>query len=194
MKAHWLHALALSAALAVSAPAMAAEEHYVIDTDGAHAAIEFRIQHLGFSWLVGRFDDFSGSFTWDADSPQNSKVQVAIDTASVNSNHAERDKHLRDADFLDVDKYPQAKFVSTAYQPTGENTAELSGELTLHGVTRPVTITVEQIGHGKDPWGGYRRGFAGTTRLTLADFGIKRDLGPASREVYLFLSVEGIRQ
>jgi polyisoprenoid-binding protein YceI len=121
-------------------------------------------------------------------------VTVTIDTASVNSNHAERDKHLRSDDFLHVEKFPQAKFVSTAYKPTGENTAELTGELTLHGVTRPVTIAVEQIGHGDDPWGGYRRGFAGSTRLTLADFGIKRDLGPAAREVHLFLSVEGIRQ
>lgn len=194
MKAHWLQALTLTAALAAPAAAPAAEEHYVIDTKGAHAAIEFRIKHLGFSWLVGRFDDFSGNFTWDGDNPHNSRVEVVIDTASVNSNHAERDKHLRDADFLDVEKYPEARFVSTAYKPTGDDSAELTGELTLHGVTRPVTIVVEQIGHGKDPWGGYRRGFAGTTRLTLADFGIKRDLGPASREVYLFLSVEGIRQ
>jgi len=193
MRANWLQTLALATTLTTSAAAPA-EEHYIIDTKGAHAAIEFRIKHLGFSWLVGRFDDFSGSFTWDEANPQKSGVTVTIDTASINSNHAERDKHLRGDDFLDVEKFPQAKFVSTAYTPTGENTAELSGELTLHGVTRPVTIAVEQIGHGDDPWGGYRRGFAGTTRLTLADFGIKRDLGPAAREVFLFLSVEGIRQ
>lgn len=191
---NWLHALALTAAITSPAAALAEQENYLIDTKGAHAAIEFRIKHLGFSWLIGRFDDFDGSFTYDEARPENSRVEVAIRTASVNSNHAERDKHLRSDDFLDVAKFPQAKFVSTGYKPTGENTAELSGELTLHGVTRPVVLAVEQIGHGDDPWGGYRRGFAGTTRLTLADFGIKRDLGPASREVHLFLSVEGIRQ
>jgi polyisoprenoid-binding protein YceI len=191
---NWLYALPLATALASPAVTLAAEENYLIDTRDAHAAIEFRIKHLGFSWLVGRFDDFEGTFTYDEENPENSQVTVTIDTASVNSNHAERDKHLRSDDFLHVEKFPQAKFVSTAYKPTGENTAELTGELTLHGVTRPVTIAVEQIGHGDDPWGGYRRGFAGSTRLTLADFGIKRDLGPAAREVHLFLSVEGIRQ
>ncbi len=77
---------------------------------------------------------------------------------------------------------------------TGENTALLRGDLTLRGITKPIVIDVSQIGAGKDPWGGYRRGFEGTTRLTLADFGIPMDLGPASREVELFLSVEGIRQ
>jgi len=191
---NWLYALPLATALASPAVTLATEENYLIDTKDAHAAIEFRIKHLGFSWLVGRFDDFEGTFTYDEENPENSQVTVTIDTASVNSNHAERDKHLRSDDFLHVEKFPQAKFVSTAYKPTGENTAELTGELTLHGVTRPVTIAVEQIGHGDDPWGGYRRGFAGSTRLTLADFGIKRDLGPAAREVHLFLSVEGIRQ
>jgi polyisoprenoid-binding protein YceI len=191
---NWLYALPLVTALASPTVALASEEHYLIDTEHAHAAIEFRIKHLGFSWLVGRFDDFDGSFTYDEANPENSQVTVTIDTASINSNHAERDKHLRGDDFLHVEKFPQAKFVSTAFKPTGENTAELTGELTLHGVTRPVTLEVEQIGHGDDPWGGYRRGFAGTTRLTLADFGINYDLGPAAREVHLFLSVEGIRQ
>jgi len=191
---NWLYALPLVTALASPAAAPAAEEHYLVDTEHAHAAIEFRIKHLGFSWLVGRFDDFEGAFTYDEANPENSQVTVTIDTASVNSNHAERDKHLRSDDFLHVEKFPQAKFVSTAFKPTGEHTAELTGELTLHGVTRPVTLEVEQIGHGDDPWGGYRRGFAGTTRLTLANFGINYNLGPAAREVYLFLSVEGIRQ
>jgi polyisoprenoid-binding protein YceI len=194
MKAYWLHTLALSAVLSAPAAALAEAENYLIDTKGAHAAIQFRIQHLGFSWLVGRFDDFEGTFTYDAENPANSSVEVTIDTASVNSNHAERDKHLRDEDFLHVEKYPTARFVSTAYRPNGDGTGELTGDLTLHGVTRPVNIAVEEIGHGDDPWGGYRRGFAGNTKLKLADYGIDYDLGPASREVHLFLSVEGIRQ
>lgn len=175
-------------------PGLALAENYVIDTEKAHAAIEFRIKHLGFSWLLGRFDDFAGTFTYDEAKPEDASVEVTIKTASVNSNFAERDKHLRSDDFLDVDKYPEARFVSTAFKPTGDGKAELTGDLTLHGVTRPITIEVEEIGHGADPWGGYRRGFAGTTKLTLADFKIKKDLGPAARDVYLFLAVEGIRQ
>jgi polyisoprenoid-binding protein YceI len=167
---------------------------YVIDSKGAHAFIQFRIKHLGYSWLLGRFNTFNGEFSYDEKNPSASSIVVNIDPASIDSNHAERDKHLRDKDFLDVKKYPEARFVSTSFKETGNGKAELTGNLTLRGVTRPVTIDVEHIGHGKDPWGGYRRGFAGTTRIVLKDFNINYDLGPASREVELFLSIEGIRK
>ena len=167
---------------------------YVIDTKGAHAFIQFRIPHLGYSLLLGRFNDFSGKFSYDEENPDAASVEVRIKTASIDSNHAERDKHLRGEDFLDVDKYPQAVFVSTGYRENPDKTAVLSGNLTLHGVTRPVQIDVEPVGQGPDPWGGYRMGFTGTTRLKLADYGIDYDLGPASREVDLFFSIEGIRQ
>jgi polyisoprenoid-binding protein YceI len=178
--------------LVAAAPLQA--EEYAIDSKGAHAFIQFRIQHLGYSWLFGRFDKFSGNFSYDEKNPSAAKVTVDIDPSSIDSNHAERDKHLRSEEFLYVDKYPQAKFVSTAYQEKADGSAELKGDLTLRGVTKPVVIEVEQIGHGKDPWGGYRRGFHGTTEISLADFGIPFDLGPASRNVELELSVEGIRQ
>ncbi len=183
-----------AAAIALSGPASAAPERYVIDTEGAHAFIQFRIKHLGYSWLYGRFNDFSGTFTYDPDDTESSKVEVAIKTASLDSNHAERDKHLRGEDFLEVDKYPQAAFRSTSYKETGFNTAVLEGELTLKGVTRPIRIEVDRIGNGPDPWGGYRRGFEGSTRFALSDFGIDYNLGPASREVEMILSIEGVRQ
>ena len=126
--------------------------------------------------------------------PNASKVEVTIDTASVDSNHAERDKHLRDEEFLDVEQFPEARFVSTSYRDLGDGKGELQGELTLHGVTRPLSIAVTMIGAGDDPWGGYRIGFEGRTSFALADFGIKRNLGPASKEVHLWLGVEGIRK
>lgn len=192
MKLPSIAAVALSAFIAT--PVLAAAEKYVIDTEGAHAFVQFRIQHLGFSWLYGRFNEFGGSFTYDEANPGASEVEVTIKTASVDSNHAERDKHLRDSDFLDVSKYPEATFKSTSYEETGNGTATLTGDLTLHGVTKPVNIAVTKIGHGSDPWGGFRRGFEGTTTIKLADFGITKDLGPASQEVELTLSVEGIRQ
>ena len=182
----------LAASLAF--PALAPAADYVIDTEDSHAFIQFKIPHLGYSWLLGRFNDFEGTFSYDEDNPAASEVQVVIRTASIDSNHAERDKHLRGEDFLHVDEYPEARFVGTGFEEQADGTAVLSGDLTLHGVTRPVTIEVEHVGHGPDPWGGYRRGFEGRTTLTLADFGIDYDLGPASREVDLYLSVEGIRQ
>jgi polyisoprenoid-binding protein YceI len=169
-------------------------QEYALDTKGAHAFIQFRIKHLGYSWLYGRFNKFSGNFSYDEKNPSAAKVKVDIDPASIDSNHAERDKHLRGEEFLHVEKFPKAGFVSTSYEEKADGTAVLKGDLTLRGVTKPVTIQVEKIGHGPDPWGGYRRGFYGTTQIALADFGIPFDLGPASRNVELELSVEGIRQ
>lgn len=181
-------------AAALALPGLATAADYVIDTAKAHAFIQFRIQHLGYSWLYGRFNDFSGNFSFDEKDPSAARVEVTIDTASIDTNHAERNKHLRDKDFLDVKQYPEARFVSTAFKDNSDGTAVLDGKLTLHGVTRPVTIDVRHVGNGPDPWGGYRRGFIGTTTLTLADFGINYNLGPKAKEVELTLSVEGIRQ
>lgn len=184
-------ALALGTALFSAGQAMAAD--YKIDKEGQHAFIEFRIKHLGYSWLYGRFDDFDGAFTFDEKNPAADKVKVTINTSSVNTNHAERDKHLRSGDFLNVSKNPTATFESTGVKADGKN-AEITGNLTLNGVTKPVTIKAELVGQGDDPWGGYRAGFLGTTTLKLKDFNIQRDLGPASQEVELTLSVEGVRQ
>ena len=102
--------LALAAALSLST-ANAAD--YVIDSKGAHASINFKIQHLGYSWLTGRFNDFKGNFSYDDKAPSAAKIMVTIDTGSIDSNHAERDKHLKSDDFLNVDDFPEAKFVST---------------------------------------------------------------------------------
>jgi polyisoprenoid-binding protein YceI len=194
MRPPHLTALALTAALTIPGIALAETERYVIDTKGAHAFIQFRIKHLGYSWLYGRFNDFSGTFTYDADDHSKSQVEVQINTASLDSNHAERDKHLRGDDFLDTGKYPKATFKSRSYRETGFNKAVLTGELTFRGVTRPITIEVDRIGNGPDPWGGYRRGFEGRTEFALKDFGIDYNLGPASRKVEMILTVEGIRQ
>ena len=191
MKNSLLTGLVLTLAF-ISLPARAAD--YVIDTEKAHAFIQFKIQHLGYSWLLGRFNSFDGEFSYDEKNPSAAKVTVNIDPASIDSNHAERDKHLRGKDFLDVDKYKTAKFVSTSFEEKGNGKALLKGDLTLRGVTKNVSIDVEHIGHGTDPWGGYRRGFAGKTTLTLSDFNINYNLGPASKQVEMFLSIEGIRK
>ena len=187
-----LAALALIAGLAVSAPAVAAD--YAIDTKGQHAAVNFRIKHLGFSWLSGRFDRFSGTFSYDEKAPEASKVNVEIDTASVNSNHAERDKHLRNSDFLDVDKFPKATFVSKSVTPSGDGKATIVGDLTLRGVTKEVIIDASYVGGGTDPWGGERVGFTGTTKLTFADYGITFNLRTEGKAVELILDVEGVKQ
>ncbi len=185
-------ALAVSSIGVMSLPALA--DTYVIDTKGAHASINFAIKHLGYSVLTGRFDTFSGEFTYDPAKPEASTVNVSIDTGSVNSNHAERDKHLRSPDFLNVEKFPKATFVSTKIVVDDKDEFDIVGDLTLNGVTKSITIEVEKVGEGKDPWGGYRAGFSGETTITLKDFNVKMDLGPASQTVQLELEVEGIKK
>jgi polyisoprenoid-binding protein YceI len=175
-------------------PSLASSAEYKIDTEGQHAFVQFRIKHLGYSWLYGRFNQFSGRFSFDENRPETSAVNVEIDVSSIDTNHTERDKHLRGKDFFDVERYPKATFVSTEVRRTGEKSGVMKGNLTLKGVTKPVTIDVEFIGEGSDPWGGYRAGFDGKTTIPLKGFNILYDLGPDSQVAELFLSVEGIRQ
>ncbi len=171
-------------------------EDYILDTEGTHAFIQFKIKHLGFSWLYGQFNDFSGSFNYDETDPTASQINIEIDVSSLDSNHAKRDKHLRSDSFLDVKAYPKATFISTSFIEIGDGNAIVKGDFTLHGVTKNITINVQHIGHGDDPWGGYRRGFYGTTSIKPAEFGLKdmAMLGPHATELFLELSLEGIRQ
>lgn len=181
----------LSSAL-VAGSAFAAD--YKIDKEGQHAFINFQVGHLGYSYVYGTFKDFDGSFSYDANKPEASKVSVVINTGSVDTNHADRDKHLRSPDFLNSSKYPEARFESTSVTSTGDDSMDITGDLTFNGVTKSVVINAEKVGEGKDPWGGYRAGFEGETEFELEDFGIKNILGPASATVHLELHVEGIRQ
>jgi len=178
----------------VAATGSAWAANYLIDSKNAHAFIQFKISHLGFSYVLGRFNHFEGTFTYDEKHPAASSVKVTVDVSSLDTNNPERDKHLRSKKFFEVKKYPEATFVSSSYAPTGKRTALLKGKFTLHGVTRPIVIKVKELGAGKDPWGGYRRGFEGSVRLALKDYNIKTSLGPMAKEVELFLSVEGIRE
>lgn len=188
-----LAVFALTGASLLSLPVLA--DDYVIDTKGAHASINFSIKHLGYSVLTGRFDTFSGDFSYDPAKPEASKINVTIDTNSVNSNHAERDKHLRSKDFLNVEKFPKSTFVSKkVVVGKDKDSFDLVGDFTLNGVTKSITIAAKKVGEGKDPWGGYRAGFEGSTEIALKDFNVLLDLGPASQTVKLSLNVEGVKK
>lgn len=180
-----LRNLLLAGAL-ISAPAMSAD--YNIDIPGQHAFVNFKASHLGYSFIVGGFNQFEGKFSFDANNPGASRVSVSIEADSIDTNHAERDKHLRSEDFLDVSKYPTITFESTGYS-AGADSDTLTGNLTLHGVTRQIEIAVRHIGEGKDPWGGYRSGFVGNVTLNAADYGLPEWVGMLDVE----LNIEGIR-
>ncbi len=183
--------LGLLLTVGLSFPAAAAD--YLVDIKGMHAFIQFRIIHLGYSVMVGRFNDFDGEFTWDKDNPSASSISINIRTASIDTNHAERDKHLRGDDFLEVKKYPDASFKSTRYRGDARG-GKMDGILTLHGVSKPITLDVKVIGEGDDPWGGYRAGFEASTSIRRADFGMEYNLGPAAETMDFELYIEGVRK
>jgi polyisoprenoid-binding protein YceI len=161
--------------------------------DPTHSFIEFRISHLGISILKGRFNDISGNFNYDSNQPKDAKITVLVKTASIDSNHAERDKHLRSKKFLNVSKYPEATFTTTAFK-SNNKTGTLTGILTIHGQANSVTIPITHVGAGKDPWGGYRSGFEGKITIKRSDYGISYNLGPASEKMELALFIEGIKE
>ncbi len=179
-------------ALAMVLPFGAQAADYVIDTKGAHASINFKVSHLGYSFIKGRFNTFSGDFSYDKNNIAASKVNVVVDTTSLDSNHAERDKHIRSSDFIDAGKFGQARFKSTKVTDKGNGKLDVAGNLTLHGVTKPIVIKAEFVGAGRDPWGGQRAGFVGETRLELADFDIP--VMGSSSYVDMELHVEGIKK
>lgn len=186
-------AAAVAAALLPFTQAQAAT--YTVDTEGQHAFVQFRISHLGYSYILGNFEDFSGEFDYDPEDPGASSVEFEVDVASLNSNHAERDRHILSDDFLDADAYPAATFASTGFESTGEDQGIVTGELTLHGETRTIDMPVTLIGEGDDPWGGYRAGFEGSTTLAPGDFGVDmQDFPEPMRELELYVTFEGIRQ
>lgn len=174
--------------------AFAEVENYVIDTEGAHASIEFQTKHLGYSWLTGRFNEFTGNFSYDTENPANSSITVDINVDSIDSNHAERDKHLRSDEYLQTKKFPKAKFVSTKITPNEDGSLTIAGDFTLHGVTKAISFNATQVGTGPDPWGGYRRGFTGSTSIRFSDYGYTFLLGPATTAAEITLNIEGIRQ
>ena len=179
-------------AFILSTSAMAKD--YKIDIKGMHAAVQFKISHLGTSWLWGRFDKFDGTFSYDKAKPNESKLSMTVDTSSVNTNHAERDKHIRGKGLLETDQFPQATFVSDSVHINADGTGTITGNFKLHGVEKNITMNIKKVGEGVDPWGGYRAGFEGTMNIVLADYGMTKKLGKASEILELIVAIEGVRQ
>ncbi|CAM4011230.1 YceI family protein [Vreelandella rituensis] len=182
-----------AAALVPLSQAQAAD--YAVDIEGQHAFIQFKISHLGFSYILGDFEEFSGQFHYDADNLEASSVEMEVQVNSLDTNHAERDRHFLSDDFLDADEYPTASFVSTGFESTGDNEGVVTGDLTLHGQTQQIEMDVTLMGEGDDPWGNYRAGFEGSTMLTLSDFDIDMsDFPEMMHELELYVTFEGVRQ
>ncbi|MBL8437917.1 MAG: YceI family protein [Zoogloeaceae bacterium] len=194
-----LNALLLSAALgavplfaATPAAAHSADPgQYKIDP--VHSYAFFTLTHLGVSRFTGRFDKLTGEVTADGTGAGN-KVAAEIDISSVDTGFVDRDKHLKSPDFFAAAQYPKAKFESSKVVIDAKGEGTLTGNLTLHGVTKPVTFKLQHIGAGKDPWGGYRSGYVATTTLKRSEFGMTFMLDGLGDAVDLVLNIETIKQ
>lgn len=140
--------------------------------DPAHTTVEFSVKHLMITTVKGRFAGVEGTLLTRDDEAGKSTVEVTLDAASVDTRAEQRDTHLRSADFLDVEKYPTIVFRSTGVESKGESEFRLTGDLTMHGVTRPITLDVTSEGRARDPWGGERAAFSAAARLRRSDFGL----------------------
>lgn len=185
-----LLASASIAAGALAAPAYSAD--YKIDTEGMHASINFTVPHLGISFITGRFNDFEGSYVYDEENPENNSISVTVQTESIDTNHAERDKHVRSEDFMNTSEHPTASFSTSSYEDNGDGTGTLTGDLTFYGNTQEITVDVTKTGEGEDPWENYRTGFMGETTIDTEDFGMPSMFGNIPVELTIY--VEGIRQ
>src|SRR6201997_4973038 len=139
--------------------------------DKAHSTIGFQVRHL-FSTVPGKFDDFTGTINYDEANPEQSSVEVTIKTASIDTGVKMRDDDLRSPNFFDAKKYPEITFKSSAVKKTGENTADVTGDLTMHGVTKEVVLKVELLGMGAGPNNSTVSGWDASTALKRSDFGL----------------------
>ena len=142
-----------------------------LDIDRSHSEVAFQVRHL-LSKVRGRFADFAGTIQFDESNPQSSRVDVTIQARSIDTAEGDRDKHLRSADFFEVDTYPTLTFTSTSVTPRGDDTYDVVGDLTIHGVTRSVTLPASFLGAAQDPWGSTRFAFEAELKLNRKDFGL----------------------
>jgi polyisoprenoid-binding protein YceI len=140
--------------------------------DLAHSHVQFSVRHMMISKVRGEFEKFSGTIHPNEENPAATTVDIQIETASINTRDPQRDGHLKSADFLDVEHHPYITFKSTNVNVLDSHHAKLTGDLTIHGVTRPVTLDVEYQGKSKSPWGTENHGFEAQTKINRKDWGL----------------------
>jgi polyisoprenoid-binding protein YceI len=164
------------------------------DIDPTHSSVDFKIRHLGISWVRGSFGTFTGKVRIDEAKPENSSIEVTVEAASVNTNNEKRDGHLKSDDYFAVETHPSIVFKSTSVKKTGDNTYEVVGKLTLLGTTKPVTVTLTDSGE-IEAQGKTRRGAEiSDFKIVRSEYGMTEMVGPIGDEVHLYLAFSTIKE
>ena len=142
------------------------------EVDSAHSSIDFSVRHMMISRVRGTFHDFEATVEADPNDLTTADIQVSVDVASIDTRNEDRDNHLKSADFFEVEKYPKMTFQSTNIVKKGGSEYDLTGDLTLHGVTKPVTFSATFEGVAKDPWGNEVAGLSAKGKIKRSDFGL----------------------
>ena len=175
----------------LSASAYAAETYKL---DPGHTSVVYRVKYQGVTFVYGRFNGPTGSFVFDEASPSKSSIEMQVDANNIDTAVEKRDKHLRSPDFFNAEEHPLVTFKSTSVKKINSDTYQVTGNLTLLGKSRQLTVNAKHTGSGKDPWGNFRRGFESSFTIKRSEFGMNFMLGGISDEVGITVSVSGIRQ
>jgi len=174
---------------------------FVYKVDAAHSTVDFRVRHLMIANLRGEFSGVEGTVTFDPRNPSSSKIEAAIDARTINTRDANRDQHLRSAEFLDPDKFPKITFVSKNITAAGRDRWQVTGDLAIHGITKAVTFDVEgPTPEAKDPWGNLKIAASADAKISRKDFGLTWNMPLeaggvlVSDEVAIHMDIELTRQ
>jgi len=186
--------LLLAAALTLAGvftPALAVDSYKL---DGVHSMIIFKINHFNVSNTYGRINSPAGTFAIDPADLANSSLSISVNVADIDTNNAKRDEHLKSADFFNAKQFPTIAYKSTSIKKIDDKTFEVTGDLTLHGVTKPVTVKLAKVGEADMPGAGHRAGYETTFTIKRSDFGMSTMVGPVGDEVTLMVNLEGVKE
>ncbi len=180
----------LLVSLVFSAVAQAADTYKI---DPVHSTALFRIQHAGAGYLYGRINGPEGSINVDESDPTKTSFDVTLQAKNIDTNNPQRDTHLKSPTFFSAEEFPTLTFKSTAVKAAGDNKLEVTGDLTIHGQTKSITVTLDHTGTSSNPQMGNRIGYEGTFTIKRSDFGMSAMQGGVGDEVRIIISLEGVK-
>lgn len=183
----------LAAAVAV-APAWLSAAPVTFQVDPVHSFVIFKVRHMNVGNAYGEFNDFKGTLVYDAEAPEKSSLDLTIDVNSLDTKNAKRDEHVKSPDMLNAKQFPTITYKSTAVKKLDDTHFELTGDLTMHGVTKPVTAKLEKIGQATDPKGGERIGGETTFTIKRSDYGMPGMQGALGDDITITVAIEAIKQ